>query len=83
MQMIQTGHSATIHRNEMVVFGGHQHRHAEMASSNQIWCLNLDTLLWREPLIGALKPPARYGQFQIHMDDTHLLMVGRLRRWSV
>ncbi|KAJ6645458.1 F-box only protein 42 [Pseudolycoriella hygida] len=71
-----TGHSATIHRNEMVVFGGHQQTPNEMSSSNQVWCLNLETFTWRQPQTSALKPPARYGQFQIHIDDTHLLILG-------
>lgn len=60
----------------MVIFGGHQQSPTEMSSSNQVWCLNLDTFLWRQPQIGTLKPPARYGQFQINMDDTHLLVLG-------
>ncbi|KAG4078474.1 hypothetical protein HA402_009186 [Bradysia odoriphaga] len=71
-----TGHSATIHQNEMIVFGGHQQTATEMASSNQVWCLNLETFTWRQPVIATPKPPARYGQFQINMDDTHLLILG-------
>lgn len=60
----------------MIVFGGHQQTPTEMSSSNQVWCLDLETFTWRQPQIGTLKPPPRYGQFQISMDDTHMLILG-------
>lgn len=71
-----TGHSATIHRNKMVVFGGYQRNDTTTSSSNEVWCLDLDTFTWSKPAVSATKPPARYGQFQFYVDDDNCLIMG-------
>ncbi|CAD7088361.1 unnamed protein product [Hermetia illucens] len=70
------GHSATIQGNKMVVFGGYQLNNEVNSNSNDIWCLNLDTLVWYQPEVAGVKPPARYAQFQIVLDDDHILVIG-------
>lgn len=71
-----TGHSATIHKHRMIVFGGFQITDAATSNSNDIWCLNLDNYTWTKPLISNVKPPPRYGQFQIALNDDNFLMMG-------
>lgn len=70
------GHSATIHQNKMIVFGGYQINNEINSNSNEIWCLNLNTFTWSKPDISNTKPPPRYGQFQIALDSDNLLIVG-------
>lgn len=71
------GHSASVHRNRMVVFGGYQIAEGVNNNSNETWCLDLHEFKWTTPRItGNTKPPPRYGQFQIELDDDHLLIVG-------
>lgn len=60
----------------MIVFGGYQKNDANPTCSNDVWCLNLLTLVWTKPKLSALKPPARYGQFQIAIDNFTLLILG-------
>ncbi|XP_015589723.1 F-box only protein 42 [Cephus cinctus] len=67
-----SAHSATIHGNLMVVFGGV----ANGYSSNDVWCLNLDTYCWHKQVTSNLKPQPRYGQSQIELGDKHLLVLG-------
>ncbi|XP_076674769.1 F-box protein 42 isoform X2 [Andrena cerasifolii] len=67
-----SAHSASIHKNYMVVFGG-------MCSgyrSNNVWCLNLDSYNWHKQDTSNLKPQPRYGQSQIELGDNHLLVLG-------
>lgn len=71
-----TGHSASIHRNVMIVFGGYQRYENGVANSNDLWCLDLATFRWYKPEVSDVKPQPRYGQFQIHLDDNHLLVLG-------
>lgn len=71
-----TGHSATIHGNTMVVFGGYQKHDVTTASSNDVWCLNLDNFTWKKAETSQLKPPPRYGQFQHYLDENNLLIIG-------
>ncbi len=54
----------------MIIFGGHQQTPTEMSSSNQVWCLNLETFTWRQPVIGTPKPPARYGNSRDFIVET-------------
>ncbi|KAI4502377.1 hypothetical protein M0802_002289 [Mischocyttarus mexicanus] len=67
-----SAHSATIHGNIMVVFGG---IHCGLRS-NDLWCLNLDTYSWHEQPTTIVKPRPRYGQSQIHLGDKHFLVLG-------
>ncbi|XP_011502538.1 PREDICTED: F-box only protein 42 isoform X2 [Ceratosolen solmsi marchali] len=67
-----SAHSASIHGNLMVVFGGV----ANGYSSNDLWCLNLDTYCWTKQLTSTLKPEPRYGQSQISLGHRNLLILG-------
>lgn len=46
-------------------------------SSNDIWCLNLDSYYWHKQTTSNLKPQPRYGQSQIELGKKHLLVLGR------
>jgi F-box protein 42 len=72
------GHSATVQRDEMIVFGGYEKNiHGAHGISNEVWALDLVTMSWRKPTIANHpKPKARYGQFQVAIDDSHILMLG-------
>lgn len=72
------GHSATIHGDKMVVFGGLQKQSngRPFASSNDVWVLNLTTMTWKKQQTGDVMPSARYGQSQLAFDDTHALVIG-------
>ncbi|KAJ8679447.1 hypothetical protein QAD02_015234 [Eretmocerus hayati] len=67
-----SAHSASIHGNNMIVFGGV----ANGFSVNDVWCLNLDSYCWKKQVTSSLKPQPRYGQSQIPLDDKHLLVLG-------
>ena len=72
-----TAHSATIHGNKMIVFGGYQQKDANTTSSNDIWGLDLDSFSWQKIEVDShIKPPPRYGQFQIYLDESNLLILG-------
>ncbi|KAK0073487.1 hypothetical protein PV325_009641 [Microctonus aethiopoides] len=68
-----SAHSATVHGNIMVVFGG---VNDFSNGTNKVWCLNLDTNTWQEQLTFDPKPHPRYGQSQIFLDEKHLLIIG-------
>ncbi|XP_037807941.1 uncharacterized protein LOC119601217 [Lucilia sericata] len=71
------GHSASVHGDIMVIFGGYQISDGVNSNSNETWCLDLKEHRWWQPLfLGSIKPPARYGQFQLVLDEKHLLIVG-------
>lgn len=67
------GHSATVHRNIMVIFGGLQ---GDRGSSSDVWCYDLILQTWWKQDTTAEKPSPRYGQSQIALDDDHLLIMG-------
>uniref|UniRef100_A0A182FB98 Uncharacterized protein n=1 Tax=Anopheles albimanus TaxID=7167 RepID=A0A182FB98_ANOAL len=71
-----TGHSATVHRNKMVMFGGYVKQQENLHTTNDIWVLDLDKLTWRKPPVSNLKPPPRYGQFQMAVGEDHILVLG-------
>lgn len=72
------GHSATIHGDKMVVFGGLQKQSNGLpfASSNDIWVLDLNTMLWSKQQTSQAVPSPRYGQSQLALDDSHALIIG-------
>ncbi|XP_018332759.1 F-box only protein 42 [Agrilus planipennis] len=73
------GHSATVHGDIMVVFGGLQRANNVVHSikSNDIWTLNLKTWTWhKQEVIGHVKPTERYGHSQTALDDKHILIMG-------
>ena len=53
------GHSATVHGDTMVVFGGlHKQRSiGHYTSSNDVWCLDLVTRDWSLVLVGGEESP--------------------------
>lgn len=70
-------HTATIHRDKMVVFGGFSCLDGDrQGTTNEVWYLDLKTFVWRKPKILDKKPTARYGHFQVVVDDDNLMMMG-------
>lgn len=69
-----SAHSASIHKNYMIVFGGISN--GCRGRSNDVWCLNLDSYCWHKQPTSNLKPQPRYGQSQIELGDKHLLVLG-------
>lgn len=67
-----SAHSASIHNNYMIVFGGISNG----CRSNDVWCLNLDSYSWHKQPTSNVKPQPRYGQSQIELGDNHLLVLG-------
>ncbi|XP_055380797.1 uncharacterized protein LOC129611610 [Condylostylus longicornis] len=74
------GHSASLHGDQMIIFGGYQCDDGQNTSSNDVWSLDLKTFQWRKPIIvGAStnsRPAPRYGQMQIALDEFHLMIMG-------
>jgi F-box protein 42 len=73
------GHSATVHRGHMVVFGGLQkqrHSIGQFTSSNDVWSFHLDSQCWTQTDIPEPRPKPRYGQSQLYLDENHLLILG-------
>ena len=74
------GHSATLHHQMMVVFGGLQKQSSSVGQytvSNDLWVYQLDRGVWARQLTGGQELPlARYGQSQIKLEDDHLLILG-------
>uniref|UniRef100_A0A182WF10 F-box domain-containing protein n=1 Tax=Anopheles minimus TaxID=112268 RepID=A0A182WF10_9DIPT len=71
-----TGHSATVHHNQMVLFGGYQNCKDNLRTSNDLWVLDLERLVWKRPTVSDLKPAPRYGQFQMAVGEDHILVLG-------
>lgn len=70
-------HTATIHRDKMVLFGGFSRLENDVqGTTNEVWYLDLKTFVWRKPKILDKKPTARYGHFQVVIDDDNLMMMG-------
>ncbi|KAG8236337.1 hypothetical protein J437_LFUL010471 [Ladona fulva] len=58
------GHSASVHKDNMVVFGGLQMQGGlgHYANSNDVWVFNLENPSWRKQAIApGPRPHARYG----------------------
>ncbi|KAH8238735.1 hypothetical protein KR038_008247 [Drosophila bunnanda] len=71
------GHSATVHGDRMVIFGGYQIKDDVNVNSNDTWVLDLPEQRWWQPLfMGNTRPSPRYGQIQVELDQNHLLVVG-------
>lgn len=72
------GHSATVHGDLMVVFGGIQRQVCDgpFLSSNEVWTLDLKTYKWQKQATSSVQPPPRYGHSQILIDKHHLLIIG-------
>ncbi|XP_049815800.1 F-box only protein 42 [Schistocerca nitens] len=72
------GHSASVLGETMVVFGGLQKTHSlgQYVSSNDVWCFDMDDMLWSKKATTELKPHVRYGQSQLTLDDSSILILG-------
>jgi F-box protein 42 len=73
------GHSATIHRGRLIVFGGLQKQRnsiGQFSSSSDVWSFDLESLNWMQEDIPEPRPTARYGQSQLYLDEKHLLILG-------
>jgi len=72
------GHSATVHRGSMVVFGGlHKQRSiGHYTSSNDVWTFDLSSKVWQLQTTVGEPPLPRYGQSQIVLSPDHLLVMG-------
>uniref|UniRef100_A0A0A9YZ53 F-box only protein 42 n=1 Tax=Lygus hesperus TaxID=30085 RepID=A0A0A9YZ53_LYGHE len=72
------GHAATVHGDNMVVFGGLQGHNGGLTtfSSNNVWSLNLKTLTWTKRETTEKKPFPRYGHSQIAVDEERLFILG-------
>lgn len=71
-----TGHSATVHKDSMIVFGGYSQDEHTGTSRNDLWSLDLKSLVWSRKETSQVKPAPRYGQFQIALSDDHCLIMG-------
>lgn len=71
-----TGHSASIHKDFMVVFGGFSQDDHIGTSKNDLWVLDLKGLVWTRKETCQTKPAPRYGQFQIFLSDNNCLIMG-------
>lgn len=71
-----TGHSATVHGDSMVVFGGYTLEEHVGTRLNDIYSLDLTTLAWTKKETNERKPAPRSGQFQIALSETHCLIMG-------
>ncbi|XP_060066686.1 F-box only protein 42-like [Ylistrum balloti] len=67
------GHSASVVGDTMVVFGG---SHIPGAGTNEVWVFDFNEMLWKKKQIGNKKPSPRYGQTQMTIDDSHILIIG-------
>ncbi|CAG9769122.1 unnamed protein product [Ceutorhynchus assimilis] len=73
------GHSVSVVGEWMIIFGGLQKPstavHCE--KSNDIWKLHLETWTWyKQEVEDGPKPHGRFGQTQVILDDTNLLILG-------
>lgn len=71
-----TGHSASIHNDAMIVFGGFSQDEHNGTSKNDLWSFDFKSLQWTRKETCQLKPAPRYGQFQIALSDNHCLIMG-------
>ncbi|KAL5014433.1 hypothetical protein ScPMuIL_008703 [Solemya velum] len=67
------GHSASIIKDYMIVFGG---SHVPGLGSNEVWVFDLVEMIWRKQNTSNRKPNPRYGQTQLTMDKDHILIIG-------
>lgn len=72
-----SGHSALIKGNKMIIFGGLiQVVGPQIYCSNEVWVLNLETLIWRKQPTSEPKPTPRYAQSLIQLDDDRFMILG-------
>lgn len=71
-----TGHSATVHNDCMIVFGGYTQQEHVGTRLNDVYSLDLTSLVWTKKETRERKPEPRYGQFQFALSDKHCLIMG-------
>lgn len=71
-----TGHSASVHKDAMIVFGGFSQDEHTGTSKNDLWSFDLKGSVWTRKETCQIKPAPRYGQFQIALSDNHCLIMG-------
>ncbi|XP_071043273.1 F-box only protein 42 isoform X2 [Parasteatoda tepidariorum] len=73
------GHSATVHGDLMVVFGGLQRQTCDgpFQNSSDVWTLDLKTYKWQKQETTETLPPQRYGHSQLYTDIWLLKMNNR------
>ncbi|WAR14202.1 FBX42-like protein [Mya arenaria] len=67
------GHSASVVRDTMVVFGGSQ---VPGVRINELWMFDFKTSEWRFQRVKGRLPEPRYGHTQVTLDDSHVLILG-------
>lgn len=73
------GHSASVHKDHMIIFGGLQKQRnniGQFSSSNDVWSFHINSQTWTQEDIAEPRPKARYGQSQLYLDENHLLIIG-------
>lgn len=70
-------HSASVHGHKMVVFGGFSALDNDgQGTVNDVWTLDLRSFVWKKPKILDKRPAARYGHFQVAIDEHQLMVLG-------
>lgn len=72
------GHSVSVHGEWMIVFGGMQRcfTSGNTVRTNDVWKLNLETMIWYQQETSKNKPNERYGHSQTVLDNDHILIMG-------
>ncbi|KAA0192141.1 hypothetical protein HAZT_HAZT005155 [Hyalella azteca] len=70
------GHTATVHGDVIVFFGGFQNNGQGIhVSSNSVTCLDMKKGKWLKPRISYNSPPPRYGHSQFKLDEKHVIIM--------
>jgi F-box protein 42 len=78
------GHSAIISGDTMIVFGGlYKPSASPTRSSNDVWVLDLKSMTWTNKTTSLPKPPPRYGQSLIKLNNNHIMILGGIRASKV
>ncbi|XP_065060836.1 F-box only protein 42-like [Rhopilema esculentum] len=68
----RAGHGACVLKDKMVVFGGAQ----RILRYDDVWFLDMSSLLWYCPSINGEKPNGRFGHSQFPAGESHVLVIG-------
>jgi len=72
-------HSALIHSDQMIVFGGLTlDANLSIRKSNDLWLLDLNTLEWQQKSIALPKPNPRYGHSLVPLGDNLVMFQNKL-----
>ncbi|XP_049880127.1 F-box only protein 42 [Pectinophora gossypiella] len=73
------GHSACMNGDEMIVFGGlvmSAAQNYQIQCSNDLWVLDIPTLVWRKQPTTKPRPSPRYAQSLLSLDFDRLMLLG-------